>query len=195
MNSWFHTIKKNADLVALGAVAVIYAAYRATANRRHTATLADALQDVSSAKADIVPRGPRDYADELKHMSKELHQICAAAPDVAALRQALFRYSPGPTGRVIRTEHVIRSDGEVRASIGEIAAAIAAKHSWWDFVASRKRSESQRRSRADRNSRARTVQKTTPSGEAGKGKGMGKGGAKGGGGRMHSRKRRGIRGQ
>ena len=133
-NSWSNTLHehKGTAAAAVGTVAALYAAYRYK-DYRHTKTLADALDDLASDKADIVPRTDRGYGGELKRVSQELHDMFKAARgDVAALRQALFRYRPGITGRTILCEHVIRADGGVRSSLGEIAAAITGKKSWLD---------------------------------------------------------------
>jgi hypothetical protein len=83
---------------------------------------------------DAVAHHSRPYAGQLRADDPELHQLFSAASHVKDLRQALIaRRGLGllAPGRKVTLEHVIRRDGSLRTSVGEIADAIQAHHAWY----------------------------------------------------------------
>jgi hypothetical protein len=122
---------KNA-LIAVGAVAVLYAGIRLH-RRNQNAKIMKILKANAVAAADGVSHHQRAYRGQLEDADSALHAIFGRGASINGLRKALLVHQKGWfRGRSITVEHLIRRDGNVRTSAGEIADAILANHSWWN---------------------------------------------------------------
>lgn len=126
-------------LLVIGTSYLVYRTRRARTPKERFRAAYDQVV-VHGMHAEAVPAEHASYADTggcLRSVDPQLHRLFRKHTEVPALRVALFRVRPSlKHARTLHWPHLVRTDGTLRDSCGEIARAMRHYRQWRDLIGS-----------------------------------------------------------